>query len=93
MNTHQIAPPTAPLPEQLTTAEVAAVLRCSPRTVYRLIRCGTLPDVGLAKKHLFPRALIEEFLTKRVPGRVGLARWRTPSTTSETVPTESPATP
>jgi len=85
MNTSQIATPSTPLPEQLTTAEVAAVLRCSPRTVYRLISCGALPDAGLAKKHLFPRSLIEQFLMTRVPGRVGLARRQTPSTTSETV--------
>ncbi len=74
------------LPEMLTTAEVAAVLRCCQRTVYRLISCGALPDAGLPKKILIPRPVLEQFLTTRVPNRVGRTRHQAPrSTTTESL--------
>lgn len=34
-----------PVPELLTTEEVAAVLRCNPRTVARMLAAGEIPAV------------------------------------------------
>ena len=45
--------------EFLTTKEVAALLRIKERTVYDLVKEGSIPASRVTGKLLFPRELVE----------------------------------
>ncbi len=56
----------------LTVAEVAAIMRVSNMTVYRLIRGGDLPAIRVGKNYRIRRAEAQRYLTERsVPVREG----------------------
>jgi excisionase family DNA binding protein len=42
------------LPELLTVAEVAALVRVSKMTIYRMIRKGELPAIAVGKSYRIP---------------------------------------
>jgi excisionase family DNA binding protein len=43
------------LPELLTVAEVAALVRVSKMTIYRMIRKGELPAIAVGKSYRIPK--------------------------------------
>jgi excisionase family DNA binding protein len=49
----------------LTVAEVAAVMRVSNMTVYRLIKAGELPAVRVGKNYRIRERDLEAFLSDR----------------------------
>jgi putative molybdopterin biosynthesis protein len=51
-----------PLPDYLTTREVAELIRLKERKVYDLVATGAIPCVRVTGKLLFPRALVEAWL-------------------------------
>lgn len=51
-----------PLPELMTVAEVAEILRTTPSTVRARIEDGTIPGVRIGKKFLVARAVIAQKL-------------------------------
>ena len=51
-----IAPPREPMPEYLTTREIAQLLRVKERQVYDLAAKGQLPVRRVTGKLLFPKA-------------------------------------
>jgi excisionase family DNA binding protein len=57
-------PASTPLPEFLTTREVAALLRVKERKVYDLAASSAIPCRRLTGKLLFPRAEIEAWLAR-----------------------------
>jgi excisionase family DNA binding protein len=57
--------------------QVAQILRCSRKTVYRLISSGRLGAVRWGRSYRFRREDVQEFVRVsliRVPNRVGLPR-------------------
>jgi excisionase family DNA binding protein len=55
----------APLPTLLTVDETAALLRTSPRAVYKLIERAQVPGVTrLGRRVLFDRAMLVEWLSE-----------------------------
>lgn len=48
--------------EFLTVAEVAATMRVSKMTVYRLVHGGELPAVRVGRSFRVPRGAVEEYL-------------------------------
>jgi excisionase family DNA binding protein len=54
-----------PLPAFLTTEEVLACLKVTPRTVYRLIQAGELPAVRVGRQWRFRQADLENWLAAR----------------------------
>lgn len=56
------SPVTPPLPEVFTPPEIGGVLRCSKRSVYRLIAAGKLKSVRVGRRVLVTRRALEEFL-------------------------------
>jgi len=53
----------------LTVNEVAAVLRCSPRTVYRLADAGKMPSpCRLGALVRWPSAVVESWIAEGCPG-------------------------
>ena len=58
--------PTVPAPRQavtfLTVAEVAAMMRVSKMTVYRLVHGGELPAARVGRSFRVPRHAVEEYL-------------------------------
>jgi excisionase family DNA binding protein len=50
----------------LTAAEVAAQLRVSTMTIYRLIRSGELPAVRVGRNYRVPVAELERYLVEQV---------------------------
>ncbi len=48
----------------LTVAEVAAVMRVSKMTVYRLVHSGELEAVRVGRSFRVPESAVEEFLAK-----------------------------
>lgn len=52
----------------LTVAEVAAVLRISKMTVYRLIHSGDLEHVPIGTAYRVPVAAVRRFLEAPAPG-------------------------
>lgn len=58
-----------PLPSFLTTEEVLACLKVTPRTVYRLIQAGELPAVRVGRQWRFRRADLDHWLSTREAGR------------------------
>jgi excisionase family DNA binding protein len=54
-------------PRLMTTREVLAYLRVTPRTVYRLIREGDLPAVRMGGRWRFRRADLDRWLERQRP--------------------------
>jgi excisionase family DNA binding protein len=56
--------PERPLSEVafLTVAEVAAVMRVSKMTVYRLVHAGTLPAVRVGRSFRVPEQAVHDYL-------------------------------
>ena len=48
----------------LTVAEVAAMMRVSKMTVYRLVHSGELEAVRVGRSFRVPESAVEEFLSK-----------------------------
>lgn len=48
----------------LTVAEVAAVMRVSKMTVYRLVHAGSLPAVRVGRSFRVPEVAVNEYLRK-----------------------------
>lgn len=46
----------------MTVAEVAAVMRVSKMTVYRLVHSGELPAVRVGRSFRVPQQAVDEFL-------------------------------
>ena len=46
----------------LTVAEVAAVMRVSKMTVYRLVHSGTLPAVRVGRSFRVPEKAVQDYL-------------------------------
>lgn len=46
----------------LTVAEVAAVMRVSKMTVYRLVHAGTLPAVQVGRSYRVPEKAVHDYL-------------------------------
>ncbi len=57
-------PPDTPLAEVqfLTVAEVAATMRVSKMTVYRLVHSGELPAARVGRSFRVPRSAVEDYL-------------------------------
>jgi excisionase family DNA binding protein len=49
-------------PNLLTVAEVAAMMRVSKMTVYRLVHDGRLPALQVGRSFRIPRAAIDDYL-------------------------------
>jgi excisionase family DNA binding protein len=57
------------LPPLLSSAEVAQLLHCTPRTVYNLTKAGRLPAPKRAgRKLLYDTRMIVEYITKDESG-------------------------
>ncbi|MGI8757989.1 MAG: helix-turn-helix domain-containing protein [Acidimicrobiales bacterium] len=50
--------------QYLTVAEVAAILRVSTMTVYRLIKAGDLPAVRVGKSYRLPGEEVDRYLAR-----------------------------
>ncbi|MDP9442891.1 MAG: helix-turn-helix domain-containing protein [Actinomycetota bacterium] len=50
--------------EFLTVAEVAAAMRVSKMTVYRLVHSGDLPAVRVGRSFRVPESAVDEYLKK-----------------------------
>jgi excisionase family DNA binding protein len=48
----------------LTVAEVAAAMRVSKMTVYRLVHSGELPAVRVGRSFRVPESAVDEYLRK-----------------------------
>ena len=48
----------------LTTEEVLAYLKTTPRTIYRLIRSGELPAVRIGRQWRFKRADLDQWVER-----------------------------
>lgn len=48
----------------LTVAEVAAIMRVSKMTVYRLIHAGDLPAVKVGRSYRVPERAVHDFLRR-----------------------------
>jgi excisionase family DNA binding protein len=55
-----------PLPDYLTTREVAELIRLKERKIYDLVASGSIPCVRVTGKLLFPRHLVEGWLARHV---------------------------
>ncbi len=55
---------TRPIPDYLTTREVADLIRLKERKVYDLVATGAIPCVRVTGKLLFPRVLVEAWLAR-----------------------------
>jgi excisionase family DNA binding protein len=49
----------------LTTEEVLAYLKVTPRTIYRLIRTGELPAIRIGRQWRFRRSDLEAFVDRQ----------------------------
>ena len=49
----------------LTTEEVLAYLKVTPRTIYRLIRSGELPAVRIGRQYRFRRTDLDGWLDRQ----------------------------
>ena len=52
----------------LTVAEVAALMRVSKMTVYRLVHAGVLPAVQIGRSYRVPEQAVDEYLRKSYLG-------------------------
>jgi putative molybdopterin biosynthesis protein len=57
---------TKPMPDYLTTREVADLIRLKERKVYDLVATGAIPCVRVTGKLLFPRSLVEAWLARHI---------------------------
>ena len=57
---HEVAPPV----KFLTVAEVAALMRVSKMTVYRLVHSGELPAARVGRSFRVPERAVHEFLRR-----------------------------
>ena len=57
---------TKPMPDYLTTREVADLIRLKERKVYDLVATGAIPCVRVTGKLLFPRHLVEAWLAQHI---------------------------
>jgi excisionase family DNA binding protein len=48
----------------LTVAEVAAAMRVSKMTVYRLVHSGTMPAVRVGRSFRVPEAAVSDYLSE-----------------------------
>jgi excisionase family DNA binding protein len=55
-----------PMPDYLTTREVADFIRLKERKVYDLVATGAIPCVRVTGKLLFPRTLVEAWLARHI---------------------------
>lgn len=55
------------VPELLTPAQVAEILRCTPRTVHNLIQDGRLPAVRVGRRYRIPRSALDALLNPPAP--------------------------
>lgn len=55
-----------PMPDYLTTREVADLIRLKERKVYDLVATGAIPCVRVTGKLLFPRSLVEAWLAHHI---------------------------
>ncbi|HXF02578.1 helix-turn-helix domain-containing protein [Arthrobacter sulfonylureivorans] len=53
----------------LTVSEVAAVMRVSKMTVYRLVHSGEMPAVRFGRSYRVPESAVEEYLRGAVIDR------------------------
>ena len=60
------AAPTATLPVFLTVAEVAAMLRCKPRTIYQMVSQRRIPLRKAGRLLLFDASEIDRWTKKSV---------------------------
>ena len=58
----QDADPGDPAPDLMTVAEVAAMLRVSKMTIYRMVESGHLPAMRIGRAFRVPRASVARFL-------------------------------
>lgn len=63
-----------PLPDYLTTREVADLIRLKERKVYDLVAAGAIPFVRVTGKLLFPRPLVEAWLMQNAEFGGGVER-------------------
>jgi len=56
---------TAGLPELLTVSEVAALVRVSKMTIYRMIKKGDLPAITVGKSYRVPLAAVRRLTQSR----------------------------
>ncbi len=49
----------------LTVAEVAAIMRLSKMTVYRMVNSGTLPALKVGRSVRIPEYVVDEYLRRR----------------------------
>lgn len=52
----------------MTVAEVAAIMRVSKMTVYRLVHAGELPAVRVGRSFRVPSAAVDEYLRQSYMG-------------------------
>ena len=65
---HKHSAPSGVLPAMLTVHDVATMLNCSPRTVYRLTDTGRIPHpVKLGALVRWPREVIEQWIAAGCP--------------------------
>jgi len=50
----------------LTVAEVAAIMRVSKMTVYRLVHAGDLPAVQIGRSFRVPEKAVREYLNQSI---------------------------
>ncbi len=48
----------------LTVAEVAAIMRLSKMTVYRMVNAGTLPALKVGRSVRIPEHVVDEYLRR-----------------------------
>lgn len=48
----------------LTVAEVAAILRLSKMTVYRMVNSGTLPALKVGRSVRVPESVVDDYLRR-----------------------------
>jgi len=48
----------------LTVAEVAAIMRLSKMTVYRMVNSGTLPALKVGRSVRIPEHIVDEYLRR-----------------------------
>lgn len=51
-----------------TVAEVAAMMRVSKMTVYRLVQSGTIQSIRFGRSYRVPRNAVREYLESTTPG-------------------------
>ena len=68
MQNFDINPNLPPQPPMLTASGVAAMLACSPRSIYRLADAGRIPPpVRIGGLVRWPRAMLEQWIKDGCP--------------------------